>query len=107
MEIRKGKIRGFYGSWGSGVATLIIEDDELGDIQIFCENGQTVRSLESAFGNVIGPGHCINPKGGHMNKSIYWSYDEMDLMLGAFTPTKEARPELKALYKKQKAERGI
>ncbi|GAH87668.1 unnamed protein product, partial [marine sediment metagenome] len=61
MEIRKGRLIQFRGSWGSGLGTLEIEDSETGEHEhIPCDNSATVRALETAFGDVITNGHTAN-----------------------------------------------
>jgi hypothetical protein len=86
QEIYKGEIVNFSGSWGSGLGYLKIKDDRTGKEQsIPCENSQTVRSLESCFGNVISEGHCANGEG-YKGKVIYWAWDDMGLVLGGFYP---------------------
>jgi hypothetical protein len=88
--IHKGKILGFEGSWGSGMGFLTLEDSETHRLmRIPCENSSTARALEAAFGNVIGRAHDVKSNGGHIGKEIYWSYDEMGLVLGGFTPVEE------------------
>ena len=83
----RGRIQGFEGSWGSGLGFLTIEDSETHRLmRIPCDNAPTVRALEAAFGNVIGSAHDVNGNGGHIGKEIYWSHDEMGLVLGGFTP---------------------
>jgi len=90
MEIRKGKLIQFRGSWGSGLAVLEIEDSETGAHELVpCDNGATVRALEAAFGNVITQGHTANGDG-YKGKEVYWSYDELGLVLEGFTPVAEA-----------------
>ena len=85
-----GIIRGFAGSWGSGLGHLIIEDIETGNIEhVPCDNGPTVRALEACFGNVIGDAHNVDDQGGHIGQEIYWDYDEFGLCLGGFTPVDE------------------
>ncbi len=100
MTIHKGKIVALHGSWGSGLATLIIDDVDLGTQMIPCENGQTVRSLENAFGDVIGDAHNIKEDGGHIGKEIYYSTD--GFILDGFTPVDDAQAELVELYEKEK-----
>lgn len=102
MEIMRGTIRGIQGSWGSGLATLILDN-----AQVHCENAATVRAMEAAFGNVIGQGHTINNEtGGHVGREIYYSLDEFGLILAAFTPVEEASDELIEAYEKQFEEEG-
>lgn len=104
MEIRKGKILSFQGSWGSGLGSLIIQDSETEQVEsIPCDNGSTVRSLEACFGNVITPGHTANGNG-YKNKEIFWGMDDMGLVLGGFSPVEDALPKLVEEYEKQKEE---
>ena len=94
MEIRKGRLIQFGGSWGSGLGTLEIEDSETGEREyVHCDNGATVRALEAAFGNVITDGHTANG-GGYKGREVYWSYDELGLVLAGFTPVEDGSPAL-------------
>jgi len=102
MEIRKGRLIQLNGSWGSGLGTLEIEDSETGACEhIPCDNGATVRALEAAFGNVITPVHTANGNG-YKGREVYWSYDELGLVLGGFTPVEDAPPEMVEHYKTNK-----
>lgn len=83
--VYRGIIDGFVGSWMSGLGTLVVSG-----VPVHCENGATVRALDSCFGNVISPGHSVNNKA-IQGKDIVYSMDEMGLILEAFTPTKEWR----------------
>ncbi|MBA7600746.1 hypothetical protein ES703_07805 [subsurface metagenome] len=99
MEIRKGKLIQFHGSWGSGLGTLEIEDSATGVRErVPCDNSTTVRALEDAFGDVITDGHTANGNG-YKGKEVYWSCDEFGLVLEGFTPVEEAEPELVDCYK--------
>ena len=94
MEIRKGKLIEFRGSWGSGLGTLEIEDSETGAHELIpCDNGATVRALEAAFGSVITEGHTANGDG-YKGREVYWSLDEFGLVLEGFTPVEDAPPVL-------------
>jgi len=94
MEIRKGKLIQFHGSWGSGLGTLEIEDSETGECELVpCDNGATVRALEAAFGNVITPAHTANGDG-YKGREVYWSLDEFGLVLEGFTPVEDGSPVL-------------
>ncbi|GAH68709.1 unnamed protein product [marine sediment metagenome] len=98
VEIRKGKLIQFHGSWGSGLGTLEIEDSKTGAPEhVHCDNGATVRALEAAFGDVITEGHTANGDG-YKGQEVYWSYDEFGLVLEAFTPVEDASPELVNCY---------
>ena len=94
MQLRKGRLIQFRGSWGSGLGILEIEDSETGERErVPCDNGATVRALEAAFGNVITDGHTANG-GGYKGREVYWSYDELGLVLEGFTPVKDGSPAL-------------
>ena len=94
MEIRKGKLIQFRGSWGSGLGTLEIEDSETGAHELIpCDNGATVRALEAAFGDVITEAHTANGDG-YKGREVYWSLDEFGLVLEGFTPVEDAPPVL-------------
>ena len=94
MEIRKGRLIQFHGSWGSGLATLEIEDSETGAHELIpCDNGATVRALETAFGDVITLGHTANGDGSK-GQEVYWSYDEFGLVLAGFTLVEDTPPIL-------------
>ena len=98
MELRKGKLVQFRGSWGSGLGILVIEDSETCVPEhVPCDNGATVRALEAAFGNVITPVHTANGNG-YKGREVYWSLDEFGLVLAGFTPVELASEELKAHY---------
>ena len=100
MEIRKGRLIQFYGSWLSGLGSLEIEDSETGIHEhVPCDNGATVRALEAAFGRVITPGHTANGDG-YKGQEVYWSLDEFGLVLESFTPVEDASPELVNCYQK-------
>ena len=104
IKIRKGVIKGFSGSWGSGLAFLQIQDSETGVISITpCDNGATVRALQSAFGNVIGEGHTVKSDGGFLGQEIYYTLTDYGIM-EAFTPVEEADIELIEMYEKQRGE---
>ena len=88
MVDMKGQIVSLQETWGSGIAELTIKDEN-GHIDVIpCENAQTVRAFESAFGNVISDSHTINPKGNHIGQWIFYSIDAFGLFEG-FTPENE------------------
>lgn len=100
-EIKKGKITGFSGSFGSGIGYLGVDDEKDGHVEVPCDNGPTVRSLQAAFGNAIGPGHTVNSEGGHVGQTIYYVMDDMDLCLGGFVPEDDATEALVEAYESQ------
>lgn len=101
MPIQLGTIRGFHGTWGSGISQLEIEDADGQITMVPCDNGETARSLEAAFGDVIAPNHNVDEAGGHIGQGIYWTWDEMGLMMAGFMPIDEAGPELIEEYERQ------
>ena len=87
----KGILKQFSGSYGSGLGTLSIEVD--GTIQDFhCDNGTTVRSLESAFGNVITEGHTADGDG-YKEQEVFFSADFVGMIEG-FTPVEDVSQEI-------------
>lgn len=98
-EIRKGKIIGFHGTWGSGLGYLSIKREDGVVETISCENAPTVRALDDAFGNVI-KDHMVDNKAIE-GKEIYYSIGDFGL-LEAFTPVEEASAELLESYRKSK-----
>lgn len=86
--IRKGKIKDFQGSWMSGIATLVMETLGGRIENVSCDNAPTVRSLQAAFGDVIGGAHDVKPKGGHIGKEIYYTVESWGVMAG-FIPVDE------------------
>jgi len=100
--IRKGRIQGFYGSWGSGLATLEIQDDETGQIEeIPCDNTATVRVLDAAFGGVIADGYAIDLQA-IKGKCVYWGWDDFGLCLGWILPADQADAEFREAYRRQR-----
>lgn len=93
-EILKGTISGFSGSWMSGLGMLIIDG-----VGIPCENAQTVRALEGAFGDVIAEGHTVN-QAAIVGQEIYYSVDFVGVLDG-FTPVDQAPEELVEHYEAQ------
>jgi len=88
--MKKGFIKGFRGSWGSGLGTLIIQDSETNEVDhVPCDNAPTVRALEGCFGNTIDDGHTVKSEPGFINKEIFWAYDDMGLTLEGFSPVEE------------------
>lgn len=57
--MKTGTIVDFRGSWGSGIATLLLKVGKKHQT-VPCENAQTVRALDAMFGNVITPGHGVD-----------------------------------------------
>lgn len=95
--MRKGTITSFRGSWGSGLGYLVIDE-----VPVPCENAQTVRALEGAFGDVIAPGHSVNQEA-IVGQEIYYSVDELGILDG-FTPVEDAPPELKKVFEQDQEE---
>ena len=99
--IEKGIIKGFRGSWGSGLGFLLIEQDSGSVVSVPCDNAPTVRALEGCFGNVIGENHSVAENPGFVDQEIFYSMDDFGLCLGGFTPVDEASQELIEAYEDQ------
>lgn len=97
MNVHKGKILGLKGSWLSGLAMLTVETETGAIKDIPCDNAPTVRALEAAYGNVIQPGHRFS-MAAIKGKEIFYSLDDMGLVLAAFTPVEDASEELIEAY---------
>ena len=82
-DMHRGTITGFQGTWGSGLGCLLVDY-----VRVLCENAPTVRALEGAFGDVIAPGHTVNQEA-IIGREIYYSMDDLGLVLGGFTPVDE------------------
>jgi hypothetical protein len=82
--MKRGKIIGLEGSWGSGIATLYVEDSNGDTIPLYCENSPTIKALDNAFGGVIAPGHRVNVDA-IKGKIIYYSEDNMGMLEGFTT----------------------
>jgi len=103
MQLNKGILKEFRGSWGSGIGQLLIEDSDTGITEaIPCDNAPTVRALESCFGNVITPGHAAGGNG-FKGQEVFWSYDELGLILGGFTPVKDAPEKVIEAFEAERA----
>ncbi len=76
----RGYIESFHGSWGSGLATLVISGKPF-----YCDNAQTVRSLEGCFGNVIDAGHTASIKDHIREQEVVYIVDGLGMLIG-FTP---------------------
>jgi hypothetical protein len=91
--MRRGRIVRFEGSWMSGLGALVIEDHFTGCAEhVYCENAQTVRCLEGAFGDVIAPGHTVN-QAAIAGREIFWSADGLGVLLG-FSPVEGMDPDM-------------
>jgi hypothetical protein len=55
--MNQGIIDSFGGSYGSGLATLVINGQP-----VMCENTGTVRALDACFGDVITDAHSVDEK---------------------------------------------
>jgi hypothetical protein len=81
-DMERGTLGGFSGSFGSGLGFLIIDGRP-----VPCENGPTVRALESAFGDVITEGHQADGRTLE-GKEIFFETDFSGVLNG-FTPVME------------------
>jgi len=81
-KLEQGTILGFSGSWGSGMGFLKVKMKNGQVRSIPCDNAQTVRSLEDAFGDTIGEGHTVKKKGGYVGKKISFEMTDWGTMAG-------------------------
>jgi hypothetical protein len=99
MDLHKGTILSFRGSWMSGLASLAINDERRGMVLVHCENAPTVRALDGCFGDVIDNNHCVRQEAIE-GKEIYYSTDPFGI-LEAFTPVDDAPPEMVRIYENE------
>jgi hypothetical protein len=79
--MRAGTLISFNGSWMSGIAILVLKDEEGNTVQIPCDNSPTVRALNSLFPGFITNGHCIDNSAIN-GEPVLYCMDDMDLLLG-------------------------
>ena len=82
----RGTIDGFMGSWGSGLAHLIIDGHP-----VPCDNAATVRALDACFGGVIAPGHLVD-QDSIVGRGIRYSVSPWGV-LETFSPADDNSPE--------------
>lgn len=90
-DLERGTIVGLSGSWGSGIAMLMIKDDKGKVNMIACDNATTIRSLDACYGDVITEGHGINLKN-VIGKEIFYSMTDYGVVEG-FTPVEDMENE--------------
>lgn len=78
ITVTRNIIEGFYGSWGSGIATLRFMDGS----SVYADNAPLARALDGAFG-AIGNNHSIDNSAIAGQDIVYW-LDDMGLILEAF-----------------------
>jgi hypothetical protein len=99
FNLKKGTILDFQGSWGSGIGFLIIKREDGKIERVSCDNAQTIRALDSAYGNVITAGHTASGKG-YKGKKIYYGLESWGTLAG-FLPVEEATTEIEEKYLSQ------
>ena len=82
--MNKGIITGFQGSFFSGIAALIVKDENGIIREVPCENAATVRALDACYGGVIGPGHTVVQRS-FVGKKIFYECSDWGT-LGRFVP---------------------
>ena len=78
MIANRATIIGFRGSWGSGLAELIVVDEAERICSVYCDNAPTVRALRAAFGDSI------------LGRDIFFELDRFGV-LESFSPAEEVR----------------
>lgn len=83
-----GTVVSFQGSWGSGLATLVLRSDDGQVHSIPCDSGATVRALAAAFGDGVIGAHPNNVPA-LRGRRIRAFNDEMGMMLaGSILPSR-------------------
>jgi len=77
-------LRASWGSWGSGIATLVVEDHngELGVLH--ADDGPLIRALDACFGCIV-PGHGVDVSR-VVGQEIEYELDDLGLCLTGFQP---------------------
>jgi len=75
----RGRIEGIHGSWGSGLATVLIRDEDGRLETLYADNGPLVRALEAMFGEIIEPGHTVNVEA-VIGREIEYGTDELGML---------------------------
>lgn len=81
--MRTGVISGITASFGSGLATISINDYESGPEVLYADNGVLMRSLDDAFPGFISEGHTVDPS---VIEGEIIEYDSDGMMLYSFQP---------------------
>lgn len=98
--VSKGKIIGFGGNWGSGLATLTLEDMDTGEIvSVYADSGPLGRALGECY-DAIGAGNTIDNEK-IAGEEVYFSLNDLGL-LEAFSPVDTANPMLVQIYEEIK-----
>jgi hypothetical protein len=100
MEVYKGIIQGFSGTWNSGLAMLFVEKEDGEFERLLCDNAPTVRAIDAAFPGFIRGNHSVD-NNAIKGKEIFYSCDDMG-MLESFTPVEEASEEFINMYETTK-----
>lgn len=84
-KVYRGVIEDVRGSWGSGLATLVLKDPDGNMKEVYADNGPLIRSLDSAFGEVIQEGHTFSV-GAVRGQELVYAMDDMGLCRAGFVP---------------------
>lgn len=101
--IHRGTIKEFKGGWVSGLASLVIEDEN-GDTTIVSgDSGPIGRALGAMF-DAIGEGHTITHEK-IVGQEVYYILDDMGLgLLAGIESVENATEELHEAYENQQEE---
>ncbi len=81
----EGTIRGFRGSWHSGLASLIVATDDGDVFSLPCDNAPTVRCLDTIRPGFLAPGHTVRVER-IVGLRARFHLDDLGLMLAAIEP---------------------
>lgn len=79
----RAKIITLSASWGSGLATLHVENEDGTHQALHADNGPLMRALDSAFPGFIQPGHTVDVDV-IRGKVIEYVMDDMGLCMAGF-----------------------
>ena len=104
--LKRGTIIEFQGSYMSGLAMLVVKDENDMVKYVSCENTSMVKALESAFGNVISNSHNVKSDGGHVGKDIFYHVDDFGV-IEWFIPVEDAPKEIIQMYNMMNGKMGV
>ena len=82
--MERATIKGLKASWGSGIATLVIEGPNGEPGMLHADNGPLIRALDACFG-CIAPGHSVDVSK-IVGQEIEYELDDMGLCVAYIQP---------------------
>ena len=86
--MRRATIETIKANWGSGIAEIVVTDDNGGHFTLFADNAPLMRALDAMFPGFISEGHTVDVSVvyGH---SILYETDNIGMLEGIAPDTEE------------------